>query len=114
MILPKHILDMNPTWAELSCTALAQVAVNYVITGKVKNSEKKSLRSHALIFLNAQPAASMFPRTVDRQEYFVVFANMNTSDLEIEKRTRLLVRCNVTDALSDRKSVVRERVFPPV
>jgi TPR repeat protein len=114
MILPKHILDMNPTWAELSCTALAQIAVNYVITGKVKSSEKKSLRSHALIFLNAQPAASMFPRTVDRQEYFVVFANMNTTDLDIEKRARLLVRCNVTDALSDhyRRSLDKYRDVP--
>ena len=100
MALPQHILDMKPTWAEFSCTALAQIAVKYDITGKTKTSEKKRLRSHGLIFVNAQPAAQMFPRSLGKDEYFVVFANMETGEITIEKRTRLLVRCKVTNAIS--------------
>ena len=99
LCLPQSILDMKPTHAELSCTALAQVAVKYHVIGKEKNIEKRSITSHALIFQSAQPAASMFPRTVDNQEYFVIFANMSTEEVQIEKRNRLLVRSKVTDAL---------------
>jgi len=92
MPLPKAVLQLNPTWAELSCCALAQVAMRYEVTGRNKNS----LRSHCLAFLNEMPAAKALPRCVEPKEYFVIFANLNDSEIACQKKTRLLVRKEVT------------------
>jgi len=45
---------MNPTWAELSVCARAQVAVRYEVNGR----GRYRLLSHSMVLLNAQPAAA--------------------------------------------------------
>ena len=49
---------MNPTWAELSVCARAQVAVRYEVNGR----GRYRLLSRSMVLLNAQPAADSFPR----------------------------------------------------
>jgi hypothetical protein len=93
--LPDEILILNPTWAEFSCCALAQVAMRYEVTGRNKNS----LRSHALAFLSQHPAAMAIPRNLCISEYYVVFANLTDSEIDCESKTRLLVRKSTTDKL---------------
>jgi len=49
---------MNPTWAELSVCARAQVAVRYEVNGR----GRYRLLSHNMVLLNAQPAPDSLPR----------------------------------------------------
>jgi len=56
--LSAQILGMNPTWAELSVCARAQVAVRYELKGR----GRYRLLSHSMVLLNAQPAADSPPR----------------------------------------------------
>ena len=56
--LSAGILGMNPTWAELSVCARAQVAVWYEVNGR----GRYRLLSHNMVLLNAQPAADSLPR----------------------------------------------------
>jgi len=49
---------MNPTWAELSVCARAQVAVRYEVNGR----GRYRLLSQNMVLLNAQPAADSLPR----------------------------------------------------
>ena len=51
--LPPIIRDMNPTWAEFSVRARAQVAIRYVVNGR----GRFQMLSHNMVFLNQQPAA---------------------------------------------------------
>ena len=66
------IAALEPTWAEVSVCALAQVGVLYRVLG----TWKRTLRSHALVFLSQQPAALALPREVTPEQYMVVFAKM--------------------------------------
>ena len=93
--LPKHIIDHDPTWAELSVCARAQVGVSFRVLG----SHKRQLRSHALVFINDTPAALELPREVTPEEYMVVFAKLSDSELQVGQKKRLLVRRHVTDRL---------------
>ena len=56
--LSAEILGMNPTLAELSVCARAQVAVRYEVNGR----GRYRLLSHSMVLLNAQPAADSLPR----------------------------------------------------
>ena len=93
--LPDEILLLIPTWAELSCCALAQVAMRYEVTGRNKNS----LRSHALAFLSQYLAAMAIPRHLCTSEYYVVFVKLTDNEIDCETKTRLLVRKQTTDKL---------------
>ena len=93
--LPEDILQKQPTWAEFSCCALAQVAMLYEVTGR----DKKSLRSHALVFLSHCPAAMALPRHLSVSEYYVVFAKLTDSEIACETKTRLWIRKEVTKML---------------
>ena len=75
--LSAEIRDMNPTWAELSVSARAQVAVRYEVNGK----GRYRLLSHNMVFLNAQPAADSLPRELTSDEYYVVFAKMSDNEV---------------------------------
>jgi len=55
--LSAEILGMNPTWAELSVCARAQVAVRHEVNGR----GRYRLLSHNMVLLNAQPAADPLP-----------------------------------------------------
>ena len=52
------ILGMNPTRAELSACARAQVAVRYEVNGR----GRYRLLSHNIVLLNTQPAEGSLPR----------------------------------------------------
>jgi hypothetical protein len=95
--LPPIIRDMNPTWAEFSVRARAQVAIRYVVNGR----GRFQMLSHNMVFLNQKPAANSLPREFTSDEYFVVFAKLNDDDLAVQQKNRLLVRKAVTDALGD-------------
>ena len=100
MSLPESITNEEPSWAELSVCALAQVAIRY----RVKGECKKQLRTHSLIFSHSVPAALSLPRVVSPDEYMVVFANLKDSEVEASKKSRLLVRKRVTDQLLEQYS----------
>ena len=70
--------------------------------------------SHSMVFLNQQAAADSLPREFTSQEYFVVFAKLNDDDLAVQKKTRLLVRKSVTDALGEyyRQNISQYRNIP--
>jgi hypothetical protein len=63
---------MNPTWAEFSVRARAQVAIRYVVNGR----GRFQMLSHNMVFLNQQPAADSLPREFTSDEYFVVFCQV--------------------------------------
>jgi hypothetical protein len=93
--LPPSINGLKPTWAELSVCAKGQVAGQYTVNGR----DMHQLRSHSLVFFSPQPAAKSLPREITPNEYYVVFAKLSDSEVVAQKKTRLLVRRQVTDAL---------------
>ena len=93
--LPPHISELNPTRAELIVTSKAQVGALYAVTGK----NKLQLRSHTMVFLNEKMPICLVPRNIAPNDFFVLFAGLNTSEIEIEKRKTHLVRRQVVDLL---------------
>jgi len=93
--LPEEIASFVPTWAELSVCALSQVACLYTVNGR----NRQKILSHSLVFRSDQPAATALPRALTSNESYIIFANLNTSELEAANRKHHLVRKNVTDAL---------------
>ena len=73
---------MKPTWAELSVTALAQVACRYEVNGR----ERKKALSHSLVFKSESPAATCLPRPLQDSEYFVVFAKLTDDEAALKKK----------------------------
>ena len=93
--LPDDIMELEPTWAELSVCARAQVAVRYVMKGR----HGFQIRSHSLVFRNHAVAASLLPWKPPPELYFVVFAKLSDDEIASEHKSKLLVRKIVTDKL---------------
>ena len=93
--LPDDIIELEPTWAELSVCARAQVAVRYVMKGR----HGFQIRSHSLVFRNHAVAASLLPWKPPPELYFVVFAKLSDDEIASEHKSKLLVRKIVTDKL---------------
>jgi len=93
--LPASLDALQPTWAEHSVCAKAQVAELLELSGR----NMRQIKSHALVFFNEKPAAECLPRNVTPDEYFVVFAKLSDSEVVTATKNRLLVRRVVTDAL---------------
>ena len=88
---------MKPTRAELIVTAKGQVGALYAVTGK----NMMQLRSHTMVFLNETMPITLVPRDVAPSDFYVIFAGLNTSDIELEKKKTHLVRRKVVDPLLD-------------
>jgi len=95
MPLPPSLDALQPTWAEYSVCAKAQVAVLLALNGR----NMRQIKSHALVYFNEKPAVECLPRDLGPEDYFVVFAKLTDSEVVTAKKNRLLVRRVVTDAL---------------
>ena len=95
--LPPHIADLKPTRAELIVTAKGQVGALYAVTGK----NMMQLRSHTMVFLNETMPITLVPRNVAPSDFYVMFAGLNKSDIELEKQKTHLVRRQVVNLLLD-------------
>ena len=84
--VPAPIDEMKPTWAELSVTALAQVACRYEVNGR----ERKKALCRSLVFKSESPAATCLPRPLQDSEYFVVFAKFTDDEAALKKRIDIL------------------------
>ena len=93
--LPPSLDALQPTWAEYSVCAKAQVAVLLALNGR----SMRQIKSHALVYFNEKPAVECLPRDLGPEDYFVVFAKLTDNEVVIAKKNRLLVRRVVTDAL---------------
>ena len=93
--LPPSLDALQPTWAEYSVCAKAQVAVLLALNGR----SMRQIKSHALVYFNEKPAVKCLPRDLGPEDYFVVFAKLTDNEVVIAKKNRLLVRRVVTDAL---------------
>ena len=88
---------MKPTRAELIVTAKGQVGALYAVTGK----NMMQLRSHTMVFLNETMPITLVPRHVAPSDFYVMFAGLNKSDIELEKQKTHLVRRQVVNLLLD-------------
>lgn len=94
--LPDEITRLNPTWAELSCSALGTLAVKYDIIGQGRNK----LTSQCLVFFNEFIPAECIPRSLNTEDYFVVFAKLSDAEVVVQTKKTLLVRRKVSDLLT--------------